>query len=168
MQVIPGWDFVPILCCSDVNPRCHILFLPRDLFRWVKRAFLDTFCSNHPPRFPFSSGSFLPYRVTHFILSFNCTKHTSSKPQTLKKKKKITGQENGMAGSLETSTAFAHAHTQTHSRTHLVSVSNAFPYIFSPVHPYTHNSLFIRSKSGHARPRSPRPNRPMNRNMSSA
>lgn len=82
------------------------------------------------------SYKFLSYRVTHFILSFNCTKHTSLNHKLLKKK--YHWPKNVMAGTLETSTAFAYTHTHTHSLTH--TSGSSFKclslYIF-PVHPHT-------------------------------
>lgn len=140
MQVIPGWDFVPICCCSDVNPGCHILVLQRDLFRWVKRAFLDIFCSNHPPCFPFSSGSFLPYRVTHFILPFNCTKHTSSKPQTLKKKNHRPRKRRGRQSWNKRCLC-----TRTHRRTHAhIWFQFQMPFlIYFPPSILTHTIVFL-------------------------
>lgn len=174
MQVIPGWDFVPILCYSDVNPGCQVLTysLPpmwsvlqsqERIFWYFLVPFLVPKSHQNLKHF---LTSFLSYRVTHFILSFNCTKHTSLNHKLLKKN--ITGQKMSWPALLKQALrSLTHTHTHIHSRTHLVPVSNAFPYIFFPFI-LTHNSLFIPSKSGTARPQSPRPNRPMNRNMSSA
>lgn len=109
-----------------------------------------------------TSSSFVPYRVTHFILSFNCTNRTSLKTT------KLTGQEmTWPAVSKQALHLRTHSHKNTLTHTSGFSFRCLSLYIF-PVHPYTHNSLFIPSKSVHARPQSPRPNRPMNRNMSSA
>lgn len=125
MQVIPGWDFVPILCYSDVNPGCQVLTysLPpmwsvlqsqERIFWYFLVPFLVPKSHQNLKHF---LTSFLSYRVTHFILSFNCTKHTSLNHKLLKKK--YHWPKNVMAGTLETSTAFAYTHTHTFTHAHI-------------------------------------------------
>lgn len=76
---------------------------------------------------------------------------------------------NGMDGSLKTSPAFAHALTQEHAHAHIwFQFEMPFLIYFPRSSSHTHNSLFIPSKSGSARPQPLRPTGPANRNMSSA
>lgn len=77
---------------------------------------------------------------------------------------------NGMAGTLKNKDCIrTRTHTHRNGLTHTSGFSFKCLSLYTlPVHPHTHNSLFIPSKSGHARPQPPRPNGPMNRNMSSA
>ena len=141
---IPCPRFVGVTWIQDVRVQ-HMFLFWCGLSLWVRRARGDVLSSSLS-LFTKASGIFLQvsYPTVLLILScpFNCRRHTSSFKKNHKLLKRIMGPSNHTAGPLETSSAFAHTRVRTHSRTHLVSVSNAFPYIFSPVHPHTHNSLF--------------------------
>lgn len=164
-------SFVPVMWIQDVS-FWHILFLLWGLFCWVKSAFFLAliFSSHYPCRSPCSRITSKPQAVSYptvlLVLFFPLIVPNILLQNHKLLKKEITGQEMAWPAVLKQA-----PHLNTHSHTHINALTHTSGFSFRclslyifPVHPHTHNSLFIPSKSGPARPQPPRPNGPMNRN----
>lgn len=150
MQVIPGWDSVPICCHGDVNPGCLVLTFSLSLIWSVLLSQGSVLYIYSLPivSFPVSKSHQNLKQFLTSVFTLPCYSFYSFLNNSAKHSSKTANFKKSLAKKWHVLKQALRLHTETHSRTHLVSVSNAFPYIFPLIHPRAHNSLFILSKYG--------------------